>query len=671
MSLRDLDALLAQLHTLDDQDANSEFSVLLVDRSVDGVQFVSDYLAASDTRFDTIHLVTHGFVGGLQLGNVELTASNLNLYANQFDVWRSSLSEDAELFLYGCSIASGSTGTEFVNQLSNRLNVDTAASLDWTGAVALGGDWTLEYTQGSVDMSSGLGYLVELDWQFILSSNNAPVLDDSASPTLGSVLEGATNLSGVTVASLVVDGSITDPDGSAVEAIAITALNTSLGTWQYSLNGGGSWLDVDTASINSTANELALLLGPTAQLRLVPTGDLNGSLSNALTFRAWDMSTGSEGQYVVITSTGGGTAFSSASDMATITVTPVNDAPTFSDTLGGTVSFTEGGSAVVLDSNVQVFDAENSISNFSGSTLTLTSGGGANSQDLFSATGTLGVLTQGSSLTVGGITIGTVTTNSGGTLVLTFNSSATNALVNSAMQQIAYANSSVAPPASVQIDWTFRTAAKAQFTDVTATAGVGDAGNAFDGTWGDYDGDGHLDLYIVNAGANILYRNNGNGTFTNVTAAAGVGYVGSGGAGEWGDADSDGDLDLYLANGYTQLDVLYRNDGNGTFTNITVSAGIGDDRHGMASEWADYDGDGDLDLYITNYGTANILYRNDTITSAVTLTTTGQVIVNITSVNYAPVLSTPPSSGLVGWWKMDESSGASTADASGTGIAEH
>ncbi|MFO0455852.1 MAG: hypothetical protein ACK5Z0_07560, partial [Planctomycetota bacterium] len=126
-----------------------------------------------------------------------------------------------------------------------------------------------------------------------------------------------------------------------------------------------------------------------------------------------------------------------------------------SSTLDGNVSFTENGSPVFLDSNIRIFYTELSVSNFSGATLTLTRNSGANSQDLFSATGTLATLTQGGNLTIGGTTIGTVTTNSSGTLVLTFNSSATNTLVNSAMQQIAYANSSEAPPTNVQIDWTF------------------------------------------------------------------------------------------------------------------------------------------------------------------------------------------------------------------------
>ncbi len=127
-----------------------------------------------------------------------------------------------------------------------------------------------------------------------------------------------------------------------------------------------------------------------------------------------------------------------------------------SHTLGGTIAYTENAAAVVLDSNVTIFDAElSALNNFNGATLTLSRNGGASAQDLFSATGLLGALTQGGSLVYSGTTIGTVTTNSSGTLVLTFNSNATQSLVNSAMRLIGYSNSSDAPPASVQINWTF------------------------------------------------------------------------------------------------------------------------------------------------------------------------------------------------------------------------
>jgi len=122
----------------------------------------------------------------------------------------------------------------------------------------------------------------------------------------------------------------------------------------------------------------------------------------------------------------------------------------------GTASFTEDGPAVVLDAGISVFDPELSTQdNFDGATLTLERNGGANADDVFSATGTLGTLTQGGNIVVGATTIGSVTTNSAGTLQLSFNSSATNTLVNSALQQITYSNPNNTPPANVLLDWTF------------------------------------------------------------------------------------------------------------------------------------------------------------------------------------------------------------------------
>jgi large repetitive protein len=131
------------------------------------------------------------------------------------------------------------------------------------------------------------------------------------------------------------------------------------------------------------------------------------------------------------------------------------DATRQSGTLDGTPTFIEGGPPVVLDADVFIFDRDLSDSNYAGTTLTLARNGAASADDMFSGTGTVGALTEGGNLVVGGTTIGTVTNNSGGTLVLTFNASANQWLLNEAVSQIAYANSSEAPPASVQIDWIF------------------------------------------------------------------------------------------------------------------------------------------------------------------------------------------------------------------------
>ena len=169
-----------------------------------------------------------------------------------------------------------------------------------------------------------------------------------------------------------------------------------------------------------------------------------------------------------------------------------------------------------------------------------------------------------------------------------------------------------------------------QFVDVTAEAGIGfqhvngakgdyhlpetiGSGGAFF----DYDTDGDLDLYLVNSGdlagaasdsayTSVLYRNNGNGTFTDVTDTAGVGNSGNYGMGAaCGDFDNDGDPDLYVTN--FGANVLYQNNADGTFTDVTESAGVGDTLWGSSATFFDYDRDGYLDLYVANY----LLYSLD------------------------------------------------------------
>jgi uncharacterized delta-60 repeat protein len=126
------------------------------------------------------------------------------------------------------------------------------------------------------------------------------------------------------------------------------------------------------------------------------------------------------------------------------------------NTLDGAPAYIENGAAVVLDANVQVTDIElAALGNYGGASLTLARSGPANAQDVFSATGLLGSISAPSGNVVyNAVVVGTYT-NGGGTLTLSFNSSATEARVDGAMQSIAYSNSSDAPPSSVPIGWTF------------------------------------------------------------------------------------------------------------------------------------------------------------------------------------------------------------------------
>jgi enediyne biosynthesis protein E4 len=149
-----------------------------------------------------------------------------------------------------------------------------------------------------------------------------------------------------------------------------------------------------------------------------------------------------------------------------------------------------------------------------------------------------------------------------------------------------------------------------RFTDVTVAACLWQPIASQAAAWADFDCDGHVDLYIAgefdprkpdlrNRGK--LYRNNGNGTFTDVAEKAGVHNDRFGKGVAWGDYDDDGRPDLYIAN-LGQAKRLYHNNGNGTFTDVTAKAGVADDGQWSTSAgWFDYDKDGWLDLVVTNY----------------------------------------------------------------------
>jgi len=190
------------------------------------------------------------------------------------------------------------------------------------------------------------------------------------------------------------------------------------------------------------------------------------------------------------------------------------------------------------------------------------------------------------------------------------------------------------PPANAL----YRNRGDLRFEDATARAGVGDTGYGLGATVGDYDNDGDPDLYVSNYGPKVLYRNNGDGTFSDVTALAGVADGDKVGAGVcFLDIDGDGDLDLYVAN-YVQFDydthpertvegyptypgpldfpptpdTLFRNEGDGRFTDVTHQAGVVDQRGtGMGIVAADYDNDGDTDVCVLNDVAGNYLFEND------------------------------------------------------------
>lgn len=150
------------------------------------------------------------------------------------------------------------------------------------------------------------------------------------------------------------------------------------------------------------------------------------------------------------------------------------------------------------------------------------------------------------------------------------------------------------------------------FMEVGASAGVNSSNNSISAVWGDYDNDGWLDLYVVNFyEQDELYHNNGNGTFTYVTSQAGINIVPTGNEIEavWGDYNNDGYLDIYLCKYYAPNE-LYHNDGDGTFSLVTNSA-VRDIRDSEGAVWVDYNNDGYIDLYVVNREQDNKFYKNN------------------------------------------------------------
>ena len=190
----------------------------------------------------------------------------------------------------------------------------------------------------------------------------------------------------------------------------------------------------------------------------------------------------------------------------------------------------------------------------------------------------------------------------------------------------------------------YRNDGNGKFTEVGVKAGVSDIGWGMGVATGDYNNDGFEDLYVTCLGPDHLFKNNGNGTFTNVTAKAGVSDPRWSTGASFVDYDRDGDLDLFVAN-YVDFDVnnlpefgqgqtcqyksipvqcgprglkgagdsLFRNNGNGTFTEVSKQAGVSDPDgfYGLGVMTSDFDDDGLIDIFVANDSTPNFHYRNN------------------------------------------------------------
>ncbi|MBZ2169515.1 DUF4347 domain-containing protein, partial [Marinobacter sp. F4216] len=270
---------------LSESDDDRRLEVILLDNNRDGIEQITatlqDYQAV-----DAIHIISHGSDGAVDLGSGQLSNENLLSYQGQLQSWAEYLDSDADILFYGCDLAASESGKGLINEISELTQADVAASDDLTGHQSLGGDWDLEYQAGDIEATVAISDSQQSQWQNILPTLNG-------ANDLQTIDEDPVSNNGTLVTDLIA-GQITHPPGpgGGVDGIAVIAVDDSNGTWEYTTDGGTNWIAF--GAVDSSAARL-LAADANTSVRFVPDADWNGTVTDGITFQAWDQTSGTAG----------------------------------------------------------------------------------------------------------------------------------------------------------------------------------------------------------------------------------------------------------------------------------------------------------------------------------------------------------------------------------------
>jgi predicted outer membrane repeat protein len=281
---------------------------------------------------------------------------------------------------------------------------------------------------GNITYVEGSASAVSMDGNVTIFDEELSAIDDFGGATLTLARVGSANA----------EDNFNRVAGTNLTFSGANFLLSGVQKGAYVLSGGTITLTFDSGVTNAEVNEVMQSIGYRNLSDNPPT-----SVDIQWTFN--DGNTGAQGSGGQLTAVG----------TTTVNITAVNDAPEFTG-LDASPTFIEDGPAVVLDSNVTVNDPELSdANNFDGATVYIGRDGGPSSEDVFSAGGLLGPLTEGGNVVYDGTLAGSVNLNSNGVLIIQFNSNATGAMVDGVLQEIRYSNTNNNPPANVTLNWTF------------------------------------------------------------------------------------------------------------------------------------------------------------------------------------------------------------------------
>ena len=214
--------------------------VIVLDRQKNGIEQITSEIekyASINGAIDSVHIISHGNSGNLEIGNTSLSSDNIEQYASQLEKWHNGLSEKADIMLYGCDVASG-TGANFVDRISELTGADVAASTNLTG---IGGDWNLEFAKGEIESPLAMSADVMANYQgnlatIIVANNNdsgaGSLRAAIASAAAGDTITFAANLANQTIT--LTSGQLDIPagknitiDGAAATGLTISGNNAS------------------------------------------------------------------------------------------------------------------------------------------------------------------------------------------------------------------------------------------------------------------------------------------------------------------------------------------------------------------------------------------------------------------------------------------------------------
>ncbi len=232
--------------------------VVLLDANQDGVQQIADTLNQY-TNLGSVHIISHGKQAQVYLGNTTLNQNTLTNYQTVLQSWGHALSEAADILIYGCNVAKGAVGQNFIRQLSSLVQTDIAASIDITGAKALGGNWKLAFNCGKISDYQIFKRGTLKAYNGILATETIAFIEDELSgEPLASYTKGTTSYGDLTIKGTdsglgVAFGSLTNLTGPAglYDSFSQFGGGTSVG---IGLNDGstgttvGTWFAFATAS---------------------------------------------------------------------------------------------------------------------------------------------------------------------------------------------------------------------------------------------------------------------------------------------------------------------------------------------------------------------------------------------------------------------------------------